>query len=334
MVLGEHFFYDSWLNKLLPLGRMGVTLFFVLSGFLITLLLLEDRERAKEKGQWRSLWHFYARRMLRIFPAYYLTVLLLVLLQVDAAGETWPWHVSYSSSIFYFLKGGFYSVESHFWSLSVEEVFYFAWPFVILFVQNNRVLRNIILGVIGISFLTKLVLVWMGYKFIFTFPLAAFDQFAIGGMAAFAFFYRNDRFADHLSSRKWYWWMALVIFLVLLYLPLPFDRQIWPWHIFLETVMAVLSIWFIGKAVVGINGITGKVLDMRFLRFAGTISYGLYLYHPFAPGIWSYISGGTGLDQLPQYALVAIWILVSFILAAASWWLLELPLNRLKKHFK
>lgn len=129
------------LHELLPWGWMGVQLFFVLSGFLISGILLESRDQPIG-GYLRR---FYVRRVLRIFPLYfgYLAVLAIVLWTSGAPralGDAWPWLCS-------FLYNWTRPDESwqlsraitHLWSISVEEQFYFVWPFVVYFAPRRVV---------------------------------------------------------------------------------------------------------------------------------------------------------------------------------------------------
>ena len=100
-------------------------MFFVLSGFLISGILMDvfDRVRSPEE-RWQALRRFYLRRALRIFPLYYLVVLMVVWLGVGPFRETWPWHVAYLSNFNFWLTGSHVGTHGgHLWSLSVEEQF-------------------------------------------------------------------------------------------------------------------------------------------------------------------------------------------------------------------
>src|SRR5882757_5446501 len=113
---------------LLPEPSFGVNLFFVLSGFLITGILLDAR--ASGESKLRIMRSFVARRTLRIFPIYYLAVFVLVLLGYPFIKE----HLVY--------KEASWNPWVHTWSLSVEEQFYLFWPWIILYV-NQRYLKSV-----------------------------------------------------------------------------------------------------------------------------------------------------------------------------------------------
>ena len=110
---GKHF-----LQELIPSGPFGVTLFFVLSGFLITSILLEARTTAKTRL--RVIRNFIIRRILRIFPIYYVTIFVLTWIGYPFIRENLDWLLSYTSNILVFRNHSWNSF-SHTWSLSVEE---------------------------------------------------------------------------------------------------------------------------------------------------------------------------------------------------------------------
>jgi len=87
-------------------GYMGVTLFFVLSGFLITGILLDSRAGAAGRaGRWFAIRQFYARRVLRIFPLFYMTLVLLLLCGVRPIRQSFFWHLGYLSNVYFFGSG-------------------------------------------------------------------------------------------------------------------------------------------------------------------------------------------------------------------------------------
>src|SRR5262245_45608829 len=123
---------SHWLMAEFPLatlGGTGVQLFFVLSGFLITGILLDYR-RAQESNTRLSagsvLRTFYARRFLRIFPLFYGVIAVAVVLNTGPIRELWPWHALYASNFLYAANHPTAGDPfTHFWSLAVEEQFYF-----------------------------------------------------------------------------------------------------------------------------------------------------------------------------------------------------------------
>jgi peptidoglycan/LPS O-acetylase OafA/YrhL len=130
-----------WCNQLIELGTFGVDLFFVLSGFLITGILLDSKDAP---NYFRN---FYARRFLRLFPVYYLYLIFIALLlpaihraihtHMPDFGGNWWWFLLYSCN----LKPDHAANDAylgHFWSLAVEEQFYLVWPAVVLLLSRRR----------------------------------------------------------------------------------------------------------------------------------------------------------------------------------------------------
>ena len=129
------------LPKLVNFGQTGVDLFFVLSGFLITSILLAARPR-----DWSEVRTFYARRSLRIFPLYYLALCFCALFLFPV---NWPFWIYLEN--FWMSAGREVAGPGHLWSLAVEEQFYLVWPCLVLFVPR-RFLLKILTGLIVFSF--------------------------------------------------------------------------------------------------------------------------------------------------------------------------------------
>ena len=129
------------------IGHLGVRLFFVLSGYLITGILLRCRS-SMEAGQSdaaTNLRRFYIRRFLRIFPPYYALLALMVIRNFPGVRDTLWWHAGYASNFLFALEGDWKPGDtSHFWSLAVEEQFYLVWPFLILLVPRSRLVAVVI----------------------------------------------------------------------------------------------------------------------------------------------------------------------------------------------
>ena len=172
---------EHWLTRTLQLGWTGVDLFFVLSGFLITGILLRTKERP------HYFRNFYARRALRIFPLYYVVItLLLFVLPRDSAttmAEKVPYYL-YVQNFAWLWPG-----EAHrdiartiTWSLAVEEQFYLVWPAVVLFTSRERLLR-VSAALIGVAIALRFVLLGNGVSVYFLTP-CRFDALAAGACLA------------------------------------------------------------------------------------------------------------------------------------------------------
>ena len=188
MVIVFHWSPNSH-HFLLPLGSWGVELFFVLSGFLITKILLDDRISAELNGQKKVgvIKNFLLRRCLRIFPIYYLSLIVILIFDrtnVSGLRDHWLYFVGYASNVFYFKTQHFNYTMAHFWSLAVEEQFYLIWPWFVLFLPWKNVK----------TFFWVFILVGIGSRIILAqlFSTAdvtvdvltptCFDGFSIGGL--------------------------------------------------------------------------------------------------------------------------------------------------------
>ncbi|HEY8309159.1 MAG TPA: acyltransferase [Gemmatimonadaceae bacterium] len=188
-------FLDRAVHSIASLGWVGVDLFFVLSGFLITGILLDA------KGKAGAFPRFWKRRALRIFPLYYVAcaVLFFVLPHVgyfarDPATarlvhyQAWYW--LYAVNILEVLRGGLATPlnTAHFWSLSVEEQFYLAWPFVVLIVSRRTLWRVVVwMSIAALGFRLALVLFtsggWVGA---YVLSIARMDILGAGAIVALA----------------------------------------------------------------------------------------------------------------------------------------------------
>src|SRR5947208_4381885 len=125
-VLWTHYLPEEYWLFGIYWGGFGVRLFFVLSGFLITGILLKSQQYVIQ-GKQCSLFairQFYIRRFLRIFPLYYVILALTVLMAIPQVKEAIVWHVSSLSDVYFALQGRYYGSVVHLWSLAVEEQFY------------------------------------------------------------------------------------------------------------------------------------------------------------------------------------------------------------------
>ncbi len=227
--------------NLIPWGQLGVWLFFVLSGFLITGILLrakEGVERSRSAGAgngggdtlWGATKNFYARRFLRILPIYYLALFATIfLLHIPDMRHLFWWHLTYTTNIrvaFSDSLGKFPDQGGiHFWTLAVEEQFYLLWPALILLVPRRHLVKTIFITLAGgVAFRAVCVAVGQGGA-AGTLPFSCFDLFAYG--AALAAFNADHRLAD-LSRR--FRFACLVVggpaFLLLLALRRPRTRRI------------------------------------------------------------------------------------------------------------
>jgi len=340
----------------LPFGWLGVQLFFVLSGFLITDILL----RMKEKLPRREFFiKFYGRRFLRIFPLYYfylalLTALIFLLPLIDLKGIRPELGKSFLNqiwvSLFYlfdfFHASSFFERSrffTHLWSLSVEEQFYFVWP-LLIFLTPREKFKQLCLTSIGLGFIFRLAITLIYraqlFPFLLSDPQQAVNVLPFSHLDAFAFGAYISRF-EIPRPRLQLAALAIVVpaiglltdfikkgtltFALGYDLPMTgFYKEVWGYTL-LNYLFAVL-IYNVARK----NFLTG-ILELAPLRYLGKISYGLYVYHYGIIAITVALFRKYDLDyslRSPQMFVVSFG--ATLLIAAISFYLLERPVINLK----
>jgi len=323
--------FGSW-------GDLGVRCFFVLSGFLITGILLRGRA-AVETGRSSVVWQirqFYIRRSLRIFPIYYLTLLVGVFLGMHALRETFWWHASYSSNIYFALRGHWQVYLSHLWSLSVEEHFYLLWPALVLLLPRKWLPQFFLASIAG-AVLTRLLLaatLGSGHIAIKVLLPSCLDSLVAGALLAWGFS-PESRLAPSAANRWLQRCFPGVAALFLGYCVLDYYGVGKPVLAVVGPLLeAAFFVGVIAKCAHGVSGLAGRVLNLAPLQYFGRISYGLYLYHMFAGYIAAMFAHKLGWTvPKPGFAQFALFFAMSFLAAALSERFLERPCNKLKRFF-
>lgn len=309
-------------------GATGVYIFFVISGYLITKLLLNENQK---RGT-ISLKAFYLRRALRILPPLYAYILFLVVLAFF--GRLVLERVSIVSALFFFhnyVPGHMWEVE-HFWSLSTEEQFYLLWPVILLYcirrpgiagrVRAGKVAIAVILAapiVRVLSYLTHNPYLHNGYGFHMTADSLMFGC-AVALLEGTSRFERVYEFA----TRKW--WIPPVTILIsdligarfLNYWRFPFGFTV------TGTAIAFFLLWTVRNP----ESIVGKWLNARFVAHIGVLSYSMYLWQTFFLHEGNAQILGSHLKFLGTFPYNWLAILV---VAELSRYLVELPVLRLRE---
>lgn len=315
-------------------GGAGVLVFFVLSGFLITSLLLQERE---DNG-WISLTRFYARRALRLFPALALviaaTVLALTLMAPDG-GTTLQGLIPatfYFANWMWFAQGTDFEVLGyfgHFWSLSVEEQFYLAWPVVLIPLARTRQ-RALAVG-LAISCAAVLVLrlvvirdVSDGHLLFGTHMIL--DQLLYGALLAVLLRVAPDRVAGVTRLTVWPAFVTLGMFVVFINVQSPGLRGLLGVTV-APTIVALCSALIIGRLVTSPTASLTQALEWSPIGFIGRISYGMYLWHILVISAATQVGGGP-------LVTTAVALGGTTAIAAASYFYWEKPFLRLKHRFE
>jgi peptidoglycan/LPS O-acetylase OafA/YrhL len=302
-----------------PLSWMGVDLFFVLSGYLITGILLRLKERRTTGGSYWS--SFYFRRVRRILPPYIAFLVVLSLFIRVPWGHIWYWYVFFAPNIPLALGKVMVAGMGPLWSLGVEEQFYFVWPCLVL-ACSKEMLRRVALGVIVISPLLRAVSTPLFNTHFPIYCLTIFraDTLAVGAFIALAagdpqWMGRNRRMALCTSV------LSLALLMGLSILP---SFRAGANSILFNSTAYSLSAACLGSVLVYAlggkkKGFLHKVLTAPLLRYLGLISYTFYLYHEAV-----LLKVGQYFHSRIPIALVAF--SVTILISVLSWHWFEAPI--------
>jgi peptidoglycan/LPS O-acetylase OafA/YrhL len=332
MVIVHHWIPESIIN-IIPNGIIGVWFFFVLSGFLISnILFLQKKEYDENRKSWSSvIKNFYVRRSLRIFPIYYLTVILLIVFASSTGtsiGSSWGYFLTYTSNFYFFKTQQWDGMISHLWTLAVEEQFYLIWPFLVLFV-NKKNLSLLIAIFILTGVVTEYILIPNPMGNILTF--SCFHAFGLGGLLAWVRVYKLEDLGEFYIYLSY---TAIALSAIYIIQKAGFLFEL----ITVRTLIAIVSTWLIGFIILNPNSknIGFKlILNSSFLIFLGKISYGIYLFHNIVPYLTQFIRISLSLDDSKlirgQYFVENFIFLI--LLAWISFNVIEKPFLNVKKHF-
>jgi peptidoglycan/LPS O-acetylase OafA/YrhL len=335
LVLAFHYFprgVAGPFSAIASAGWMGVDIFFVLSGYLITSILYEQR------GRPHYFRDFYMRRVLRLFPLYYFLFLLALILTPLLHIQWRPAHLAmmfYGSNFVLPFDGSLRWLGPfnlfHLWSLAVEEQFYMVWPWLVGSTLSKETLRRVCLAAVVGAPLLRLVMLhadvqpWLIYQslptrmdsllagaFLALIPLPSLRTARIAGVVALA----------GLALVTWQGHSAY-------FLVRPMQGLGYSALAFLSAALLVMSLY---PAT-----ITNRVCSWKVLRFYGRYSYGLYLLHYWFSRVFRamryWIEQHLAAPLVGGLVSFALILFLSTLLAMASYRLIEQPFLRLKQRF-
>ena len=338
--------FDRWLSDRATFLWVGVDLFFVLSGFLITGILLETR---RSPDRYRS---FYGRRVLRIMPLYQATVAIVLLALpwagIDPGAAETPWG---KMSYFLFLQNYGFALDgfrtpclAHLWSLAIEEQFYLVWPFVV-FASGRRRLAWTATGLVALSATVRYGAKTSGLSAMSNYvnTYTRLDGLAVGALLALAV---GSGSVGVRRAVAWGWpagavatagaaWMLCAEMNFVYLYP---ARQAWGY----------VAVALTGGALVALCVQPAPANPFRtamgwgWLQALGRLSYGIYVLHVpldqvVGPWFWNPRAGGRAAVMnhvaFPTIFYTIGLIGTSVLVAKISWLLLEAPALRLKRYF-
>jgi peptidoglycan/LPS O-acetylase OafA/YrhL len=332
------------------IGWMGVCIFFVLSGFLITGILYDSRN---EPHRFRN---FYIRRTLRIFPLFYF-VWLLVLVGALFLKEEWhPLHALwplYLGNYVRFFAGNVsldqintrfptFPIEiGHFWSLAVEEQFYLLWPLVVFAVSSRKTLIRICLVSLVLLIGLRIVLVavlpasFLQLEFFYRMTFTQADAFLIGGLLALLL--RGSRRATVLNAGSAFFGCSLAVLVLVSWINGPgrYLSNVVPASAWMSSYgLTLVDLVAAGMILAAINSrsLLSRFMACAPLRLLGHYSYGFYVYHvlllPMGP---LYLIGSKKPVVMAMHFTSEFLIVLA--VSMASYHLLEMPFLQLKRRF-
>lgn len=335
-------FKASWKNPIIfNLGGLGVCFFFVLSGFLITYLLLVEKEK---RGR-VSIKQFYMRRILRIWPLYYLVMILgffilphIESIQVPYLQKDFVEHFNTNLLLYLLilpnLAFSLFAAVPHIgqaWSIGVEEQFYLVWPWLIS--KTKHIVRTLLIIIISLILFKVLVLL-LGHYFYdssWYVPLkrfvamSKFECMAIGGIGGY-FIFSHDKLLTMIYN-KYLLNISIGLIPVLIFFTPEFLQ---------DGIHIIYSLLFLIIILNVANGSVKINLENKLFSYLGKISYGIYMYHlMIIPGVLyllrHYLNMETGLVfNAMAYTLS---ILMTITVSGLSYQFIEEPFIKLKSKF-
>lgn len=358
--------FDHWMAErvALPLGSLGVTIFFVLSGFLISRILLAgkdklyaNRSQPNDQGSGQSgaggyFKTFYARRTIRIFPIYYITLIVLFLLNEKPVRDTFGWLALYASNLYIATKATWMGTVDHLWSLAVEEQVYLFMPLLLFLLPRRWVLPTALLMMLGsVSLRYGLYAAHKPWFIGYVSMPTCLDAFGLGLLMAYLWLYRRPAF-ERLFRSSVGVWLSLLSFIGVIIAAkwlAHSSSAADPHNIFTDVwerlAASTFGFFLIGRAILGFGGPMKWFLEHSVSQYLGQISYGIYLFHNFVynvyhtpathfvPRLWRKLVSWFPLLDATYAFQFAYFTAITVGLATVSWYLIEKPINRLKDRF-
>ena len=294
--------------KGLDLAGDGVSIFFTLSGFLITYLLLKEKEVATLKIK-----DFYIRRVFRIWPLYYLylfaSIITAIIFGLAFNKLSVPFYFLLAANI-PFILGNALPFLAHYWSLGVEEQFYLFFP-QIAKLPNRRLLK--IAFILIITLLCLKFIFWMlERKFAIELPflvisVTRFNIMLTGVIGAILYYNKTDlfiRFATHKITQFSSWLCIFLIAINKFHIASVIDQDL----------IAVISVFIIIGQITKRNHIIN--LENKLCDFIGKISYGIYVIHPLLIFFYQKLLGRFNSDSILNYLIIYFFIISTTIMIA------------------
>ncbi len=334
------------LNDIFPFGNLGVNIFFVLSGFLITRILLIERENIQSKSKVVAIGNFMMRRSLRIFPIYYIMILILYFGAIylpNPIPNDLRYYVLYLQNfLFYYRQAWPGGKVSPFWSLAVEEQFYLIWPWILFFINKKNIKKVMIIGIV-IGTLSSIIFPLILKKNDMTpiLTICCLHAFCFGGLLSYWSVGKDSMLENnYLLLKK----LAIIAFISYSMIKISnfgiasFDRLF----------ESVITTWVIASILLNKSSRFDFILNNKILISIGKVSYGIYLFHNFIPVSVNAILHFLRKINFEQSSLLqtinffqnnqlifnSLCLIILLMISYFSFYFIETPFLKLKKYFQ
>lgn len=348
--------WEKFREIFLTHGDLGVTFFFVLSGFLITYLLMSEKYQNGEI----NIKKFYMRRLLRIWPVYFITIVIAVFVlpyfveligmrdklpfDIFANLGSYPWYVFFIGNFNMFINTPPSVTLAILWSISVEEQFYLLWPLIVKLIKQ-KYLPTLLALVVLISIIYRFTYA-SEYNTVKYSTFSVMSDLAIGCAVAWLFFEKSriTMWAKNLSHVKSFFLYYSTLIILILSRSLIYGvNPEWARRtlIAIEPVIFAILFSFIIARLAGLRDhfITGRHPIQKMFVYLGQISYGLYCYHMIALVLVLTIFYQGGYESIYQSIpnLLVVFgstLFIAIIAAMVSYHFIEKRILKLKKRFQ
>lgn len=340
IIKGETSLSISW-QRIAECGWLGVDLFFVLSGYLITGILWNTKTKP------HYFRNFYMRRVLRIFPLYYLYLIIVFIIlpplfsslvpELKEVHKTAWWHVFYVSNILIMMKQWGYGIFNVLWTLSIEEQFYIFWPLIVFLLPRKKLIQFCVASVITTILLRVSLIGFDVHRvLIYVFTLCRIDSLLLGALTALLLD-GSPPLKEHILKIRLVWALSLFANVGILCFSssqYSFLMQSVGYTMMAITFATSLALLF----TVSKEGYLSRALCNRLLTSFGFYSYGIYILHEgIRKGLWSlgfnpdkFLTLGNFWGQLSYYIVFSSTCLFG---AYLSFHLFEKHFLGLKQYF-
>jgi peptidoglycan/LPS O-acetylase OafA/YrhL len=330
-ILFEHL--DLPLPVMLRCGPLSVRFFFVLTGYFITMSLWRVRGEMAASGEGLlPLGRYYLARLLRTGPPFYLSLLIGAVFGIEEVRTNFFWLATFQANNYIAWLGYWPDAISHYWSLAVQEQFYFLWPIVVLLLPRKWFLSTMAAFIVfGLGFRIFCIASDSNTLMRWVTLFGCVDSFAVGGLVAYL---KQSQILDRMwQSKKLLFAMPLVagacFFLGRALMTLPENNVLLA---LTESIDAVFLAWVLAVSLKGMNKRYARLLSWAPLVYLGKISYGMYVYHVFIIILISPLLVPYGLSE-GHNALgrIAVLLVLTVAMSSLSWHWLEQPFLAWKK---